>query len=96
VAAVLMAQLIMSLDSVASDKHLATFISPLEFTDGAQTQDIEDLKVRNILPKARLTEAPVWAYTRENYTLGCPVELPRNFECDEQGKRYILPGKDGN
>lgn len=87
--AVLMAQLVMSLESVAPDKRNATFASPLELTDGVKSQNIEDLRVRDILPRARLTEAPVWIYTRRNYTAGCSVELPRNIEWDEQGKHWV-------
>lgn len=85
---ILKAQLIMALDSADPETQLATFVSPLELRHGDEVQSVKDIKDRDILPRARLVEAKAWVFVDKNYISGRPLQLTRNFEWDEQSKRW--------
>lgn len=86
---ILKAQLIMALSTADPENRLATFVSPSELKHGDQVQSVKELKDRNILPEARLVEAKAWVFVDKNYVSGRPLQLTREFEWDEQDKRWV-------
>ena len=85
--AVLNAQIVMTFDSIDLYNRYVNFISSSHLKAADDVQIMAELKDKRVLPKERLEEAKAWVYIR-NYMSGVTLELPRNIEWDEQGKRW--------
>jgi hypothetical protein len=83
------AQIVMSFESADAENNIATFISPLGIIDGAVTTSIEELRASDMLPTARLLEAPAWVHANNHYMAGTRLQLPMNIEWDEERKIWI-------
>jgi hypothetical protein len=83
------AQLVMSFEGVNQDEDLANFVSPLELKTGEGVTSVEELRASNVLPTARLLEAPTWLYANGNYLTGRPLRLPMDIAWDEDRKRWV-------
>jgi hypothetical protein len=83
------AQIIMCFESADAENKMATFISPLTIKDGEDTTSIKELRASNILPTARLLEAPAWVYANNHYMTGTRLQLPMNIEWNEGKKRWV-------
>jgi hypothetical protein len=77
------------MDSMTPDKRSVIFVSPTELMiSTGTTMSMEELKEKNMLPKARLLEALPWVYTGKMIFGGRPLEAPKDTEWDDQRKRW--------
>jgi hypothetical protein len=80
----------MNLGGMTPDKRRATFVSPTEIKSSEGTMmSLEELKEKDLLPKARLLESFPWVYTGKIMSAGRPLEAPRDIEWDEESERWI-------
>jgi hypothetical protein len=83
------AQIVMSFESADAEINIATFVSPLSIKDGVVSTSVEELRTSNMLPTARLLEAPAWVYANNHYMMGTRLQLPMDIEWDEERKRWV-------
>lgn len=74
------AQIVMCFDGTGLNGRNASFLSSIVLRRGEEGVTAERLKALDILPKARLLEAPAWVYLGKNTMTGRPLPIPKNIE----------------